>query len=233
MTKLTFLIKFVFIIFVATYMQAYSQQADDYQNNLSFEWGNNIWGNTFSLGYDLKFSKHFFGGLSLGTGYFHADLPDNGQFLFVRFTEGTNNTLSLDFKQIINLNFGYVRTKHEGFCFVNKFEIGLSYSHFTFKDVYTDFNPYYGYSLWKGSKDFGLYALTLSGNIFTYSPKFNDHLSFDFGVRLRTTMTGPESLLYESPGLPPRLSQLNYNNSASVGYIWFYPDMYLKINYGL
>lgn len=228
-TILTAFSKITFLIFLSGHFLqevTVSQSIEGHKDTFFFEWGNNIWGNTISIGYNYSFSEHIYGGISLGRGYFQNNIPNDGNSIFVANPPGKDNTFSLTFHQIINLRIGYVIKQHEGLRIFNKFETGLSYMHFTFEDIFTD-KYYFKPEVWKGSKEYNLYSLMCAVNILDYVPKFNSRLNFDFGFNTRITFTDNQKLVYQNPLLGSwEISYLSGNNSTIY---WIYPELYLRI----
>ena len=207
--------------------KASCQTRDSLKNTLSFEWANNIWGNTFSIGYDYAFSKKIYGGISLGKGNAQFSFDDNGDSFFFTGAPGRKNNFKIDFKQMADLKIGFIFKDRTGLTLLNKFETGISYCYFNFKDQYVD--DYM--NLWKAGEDFTFYSLYLNLGIINYQPKENSHLDFCLGFKARVSVTGREELRYESPGKLPRYFYFVQNGNGFS--VLPYPEFYVRINYSL
>ncbi len=115
--------------------KVYSQDSS-LVNNIEFEWGNNIFGNTISLGYKYNFNSHFGVGISVGKGYLSYDIGDKESFLIFNNFPGKDNKFSVDMKQIINLKLSYRIKNQKEMSFLNLYELGLSSIHFLFQAEY-------------------------------------------------------------------------------------------------
>jgi len=229
----SFLAAFLFIIiffFSFAPSNSFSQTPDSLKSTISFQWGNSIWSNTLSLGYDYSFSKHFHGGLSFGKGFFQYNSADASSSYFFDGPPGRDRSISIDFKQMLDLRIGYIIKPHDGIRFFNKFEAGVSYSRFVFESRFVGDDNYQ----WIARKNYVLYSLLLSADIFDYNPHFEKHLGFELGIKSRFTMTDNTMLLvYEnSYGKSIVWNFWRYPNEDSKIY-WAYPELFIKINYAL
>jgi len=141
---------------------------------------------------------------------------------------GKDNIASFDFRNLIDLKAGFIFKDRKGLSFLNSLETGISYIHVIFRDQYVDRYNY----LWKGRKSYSLYSLLLSVNIADYKPENENHLSFSFGFKSRLTATkSPQTVIFENSRGQSREESLLYSGGNYL--LWFYPELYLRINYSL
>lgn len=148
--------------------------------------------------------------------------------IFINNLEGVVHHINVDFKQLIDFKCSYNRKAGSGVLFLNKFELGMSYVNLTFNDEFAE-DPYPG--LWKGQKNISIYGLLLSINILEYKPRKEIHTAFMFGVKSRfTLLENPQTMVFENSTMGQSkngtLWQGNGNNQ-----FWFYPEVYLRVNY--
>jgi hypothetical protein len=203
-----------------------SQTIEAPLHTFHFEWANNIWGNTFSAGYDYSFSKKILGGISLGTGLARFAFDDNGDAFFFEGAPGRRNNCRISFRYFVDLKMGFILKQRNGLTFFDKFETGLTYSDFAFSDEYVDSND----EIWKGKRDFALYSALLALNILSYKPSKEKHLLFEFGFKTRFTVTGELEIRYENRWHDHYyMSMIQFNKTSPVFLV--YPELFLRINY--
>lgn len=195
-------------------------------NNIEFEWGNNIFGNTISLGYKYKLSRHFGVGISVGKGYFRYDIGDKKSFLNFNNLLGKDNIFSIDMKQIINLKLSYMIQNQKGISFLNLYELGLASIHFHFQAEYKDENVTGEYV---GVKNYNLYFLNFYFNLMEYRSSKNSNISFLIGLNNYLSMLAtPQTITYYNGTNYPRERVMTSSTSKML---LFYPELAVRIIY--
>jgi hypothetical protein len=197
------------------------------RNSVQVEWGNNLYGNTISAGYNYRITDHIGAGISFGKGFFSYEIGDNKNFIFAKNTPGIDNIFSLDFGMLLDLKISYrVRGKFAGLKWFDKYEIGLSYVSLTFSDEYIEPGiP----GLWKAKKNYSLYSGLASVSIMEYVPSVYKNISFSLGLKSRFTfLKSPQTVFYENGQYS---SKVVLSTGDGGSFIWFYPELFLRIGY--
>jgi len=197
------------------------------RNSVQIEWGNNLYGNTISAGYNFLFSNHFGAGVSVGKGIFRYEIGDNKSFIFVKNTPGTDNIFSLEFDMLLDLKVSYrIRNKFDRWKLFDKYEIGLSYVNLIFRDEFIEPGTP---GLWEAKKNYSLYSALVSLSIVEYTPQEYRNISFHLGIKSRFTLQkSPQTVFYEN-GYSSRKAVVSACNGGD--FLWYYPELFLKIAY--
>lgn len=201
----------------------YSQDSNRV-NNLEFEWGNNIFGNTISLGYTFNLNQSMGIGLSLSKGNFSYDVGSSGKFFFFKNLRGKENIVKLDLKQVIDLKFIINSSSSFGFSYFNRFEFGVSHISVLYKNEYEKEN-FEGKFV--GEKEFNLYGANLYLSFCMYKPK-KSCMSFLLGTKVRfTILSGQQKIFYYNWLYPPEYSYI----SSPKRILLIYPEFCLTFQY--
>ena len=205
--------------------KVYSQDSS-LVNNIEFEWGNNIFGNTISLGYKYNFNSHFGVGISVGKGYLSYDIGDKESFLIFNNFPGKDNKFSVDMKQIINLKLSYRIKNQKEMSFLNLYELGLSSIHFLFQAEYKKENVLGEYV---AVKNYNIYFLNLYFNFIEYRSSKNSNVLFLLGLNNYLSMLStPQTITYYNGTNFPNESTLTSSNGKMI---LFYPELAVRIIY--
>lgn len=215
----------IFFIFNLNNSKVYSQDSS-LVNNIEFEWGNNIFGNTISLGYKYNFNSHFGVGISVGKGYLSYDIGDKESFLIFNNFPGKDNKFSVDMKQIINLKLSYRIKNQKEMSFLNLYELGLSSIHFLFQAEYKKENVLGEYV---AVKNYNIYFLNLYFNFIEYRSSKNSNVLFLLGLNNYLSMLStPQTITYYNGTNFPNESTLTSSNGKMI---LFYPELAVRIIY--
>jgi len=198
------------------------------KNSVQFEWGNNIWGNSVGFTYQRWLTKNIGASVGFQRGYIHFDIK-GGERFFTFKNSGNDAEISMDFKQIVDLNIIFRIKEGRKLRLFNTWGLGLSHYFVTFRYSYTDLT-YSG--IFRATKDISKYALYTSFNIVEYRPNLERPIKFAFGIKTRIAFMKSPLVLISENVISGIQGMVRFKAVAPFKTLVIpYPEMYIRVGY--
>ena len=197
--------------------------------SVRFSLGSNIWGNTLGIGYQHGLGKKWALGVMYSSGYFSLVKNEAGDFLLPGNLPGDEHRMTLELKQLIDVSVCYIRSNKPKTRYFDEFAIGITHAFLTFRSEYTEAGTR---GTFRGRRDYSLYGLFLSCNVFRFELKSPEKMFLLLGVRSKfAVLDSPQEIDYDNRAGIVKREKLYSSNG---GYLLYpYPEVFATISVGL